>query len=213
HLEEERGARRVEQDAGRMMAGGRQPEELSVEHVREPGEWVPVGRVGCGERPRDTGPREARPDVHVLGHVFGVVVVDEAVSEDRDEDDEGGQGNHARDGEMPPAEPRRRGRRARLGELRRRRCDVRARLSARPHAIGQPFFVRSRQNRMRNTLTMNSATSLSPSFDSPRLSAKAIGISETFAPFASASWSSLTWKTYPVASSLSTAIWRRPSAL
>ena len=102
HLEEERGARRVEQDAGRMMAGRRQPEELSVEHVREPGERVPVGRVGCGERPGDTGPRKARPDVHVLGHVFGVVVVDEAVPKDRDEDD-GGQGNHARDGEMPPA--------------------------------------------------------------------------------------------------------------
>src|SRR5437763_6545457 len=86
-----------------MMAGGRQPEELSVEYVREPGERVPVGRVGCGERPGDTGPRKARPDVHVLGHVFGVVVVDEAVPKDRDEDDDGGQGNDAGDGETPPA--------------------------------------------------------------------------------------------------------------
>src|SRR2546430_8831737 len=190
-----------------MMAGGRQPEELRVEHVREPGERVPVGRVGC-ERPGDTGPREARPDVHVLGHVFGVVVVDEAVPKDRDEDDDGGEGNHARDGEMPPAaDPH-------ASESPARRPHARGRYRAVAPARKDGFFVRSRENRMKHPLTMNSATSLSPSFDSPRtLSAKAIGISETLAPFASASWSSLTWKTYPVASSLSSAICRRMSAL
>ena len=64
-----------------VVTAGPGTEELGVEHVREPGEWVPVGDAEAGECP--DGPIESQPGLHVrIGrHVEPVVEYDEAVAE------------------------------------------------------------------------------------------------------------------------------------
>ena len=49
--EEQRDVGRVQRHARRVMARGVEAEELDVEHVRHPGERVPVGRLHRGEGP------------------------------------------------------------------------------------------------------------------------------------------------------------------
>ena len=43
--------RRVEDDVHQMMPAGVQAEELAVEHVRKPGERMPVARMKMGKGP------------------------------------------------------------------------------------------------------------------------------------------------------------------
>ena len=67
----------------RWWAGRRHAEELHVEHVREPGERVPVGDVERGEGPGDPLPGQARRcTARVLGDVAVVVEEDEGVAGD-----------------------------------------------------------------------------------------------------------------------------------
>ena len=75
-LEQEQGVREVEERAHQMVATGVEAEELDVEHVREPGEGVPVEGVEA-EGPAD--PVGAEPPQHlgVVGQVLRVVDVDE----------------------------------------------------------------------------------------------------------------------------------------
>ena len=62
-----------------MMSSRFSAEELPVEHVRHPGDGMPVGGVGIEGRPSDALACEPVLDVLVGEDVFGVVVVDEIV--------------------------------------------------------------------------------------------------------------------------------------
>ena len=53
--------------------------QLDVEHVRQPGEGMPVAQEGGREGPGDGLAREAGLHVRVVDHVAVVVVVDEVV--------------------------------------------------------------------------------------------------------------------------------------
>ncbi len=61
-----------------MMATRCQSVELAIEHVREPGQWMPEVRLAVEERPPDIGGGEACPHMAVLRHVQAVVDFDEA---------------------------------------------------------------------------------------------------------------------------------------
>ena len=57
-----------------MVLAGVEAEELHVQHVREPGQGMPVGGVGGGEGPRDGLPAQPLLDVRVFGDIDLVVV-------------------------------------------------------------------------------------------------------------------------------------------
>ena len=64
----------VQEHADQVMLARVQAEDLAVQHVRKPGERVPVGRVGLGEGPDDAVGAEAVAYARVLGDVGAVVV-------------------------------------------------------------------------------------------------------------------------------------------
>lgn len=80
-----------------MMLAGVEAEKLHVEHVGKPGQRMPVGLVGCGERPHGAFAMKSLTDVHVLGDIPVVVIVDELArehaSEGREGDDDEGSGD------------------------------------------------------------------------------------------------------------------------
>ena len=63
-----------------MMRGRIQAEQFAVQHVREPGERVPVAEVPVVEGPFHATPRETGLDGRVLGDVIAVVIDDEGVA-------------------------------------------------------------------------------------------------------------------------------------
>ena len=63
----------VKDEVEEMMAAGVEAPEVDVQHVGEPREWVPQGRVGCHEGPVRCGEAEAVPDVVILRHVLRIV--------------------------------------------------------------------------------------------------------------------------------------------
>ncbi len=81
-----------------------EPEELHVEHVRDPSERVPVRRVELGERPAQAFERQAAQHPRILREVRRRVVGDERVPEhapvdERDRRDE------TEAGEAEPGDP------------------------------------------------------------------------------------------------------------
>ena len=74
------------------MPRGIQPEKLNIEHVRQPGEWVPVA-LGTGlEGPLSVLNAQAGRHMGILTDVHGVVVTQELISKHRPE---GGGGHRA----------------------------------------------------------------------------------------------------------------------
>ena len=82
------------------MAAGLQVIELTVQHVREPCQRVPIEGVVGGDCPG--GPRggQARADRQVLIDIIVVVVVDKAVVDRLPENDNDGQYQKAADSEQ-----------------------------------------------------------------------------------------------------------------
>jgi hypothetical protein len=98
--EEEHAIQRVECQAAPVVCSGIHPEELDVEHVREPGRRVPV----AGLQRREGPPRafQGQPGLHarVLAHVQVVVVAHEVASPDRGECRTGRDDQQNRDGDL-----------------------------------------------------------------------------------------------------------------
>ena len=92
-----------------MMAAGLQAIKLAVEHVREPGERVPVAGVVRSEGPGDSLAGQPPIDMRVFTDVFVVVEVDELVAGRLAKDGGHGQHQQAADGQQAPgpAGPRR----------------------------------------------------------------------------------------------------------
>ena len=78
--EQERRVRRVQRRVDEVVRARVEPEELDVEHMREPGDRVPVGHLQRRERPADPSPGQATPHHGVVGHVPVVVEEEEVVT-------------------------------------------------------------------------------------------------------------------------------------
>ncbi len=82
-LEKRQHEQRVGRVPGRVLQlvpGGTQTEEPDIQHVREPGQRVPVGRREARERPAHVFPREPGQHVLVVRQIGARVVLDELVS-------------------------------------------------------------------------------------------------------------------------------------
>src|SRR5438046_3004829 len=71
----------VQQDIDEDVPAGVETEELDVDHMRDPGERMPVRRVHRGGGPGDVRDRQSAVDVIVLDHVVGIIEADEWVME------------------------------------------------------------------------------------------------------------------------------------
>ena len=79
--EEQYRRRHVEEDIGEMMPAGMQPIKLAVQHVRNPGQRMPVGGVDMGKCPDDPLERQTPGNFRVFIYVKVVVVVDKLVTQ------------------------------------------------------------------------------------------------------------------------------------
>ena len=68
-----------------MMAGRLQSVELTVQHVRQPGQRMPVCRAKTFKSPDDTGPCQPGLDVLVFRYVLLVIISEELVGDGRQE--------------------------------------------------------------------------------------------------------------------------------
>jgi hypothetical protein len=66
-----------------MVQSAAQAKKLAVQHVRKTRDGKPVGGFAGGERPFETGRREAAADVGIARDVFGIVEIDEIKTRDR----------------------------------------------------------------------------------------------------------------------------------
>ena len=102
HDEHEKGVGCVQEKARDVMAAGRKSIELAVEHVRQPGQWMPESRLAVRERPADTGCGETCLHMPIGCHIHVVVEVDEfeapdwpVEEHDAEKEDRGDQGERA----------------------------------------------------------------------------------------------------------------------
>jgi hypothetical protein len=75
----------LEEQAGQVMARRIQPEQLNIEHVRKPGERVPVGGMPGLKRPGQPFPAQTALHLRIGGYVILIVVMEEVVQANRPE--------------------------------------------------------------------------------------------------------------------------------
>ena len=78
----------VQEHVGQVVATGLQSVEIAVQHVREPGQRVPVERLVRGDCPGDCLTGQAVLDVCVVEDVVIVVEVDDVVADRLAKDDD-----------------------------------------------------------------------------------------------------------------------------
>src|SRR3954471_5977140 len=98
----------VDENAGEMMPPRIQTVELAIDHVRDPGEGMPVRRMEMGESPKNAFESQAARDLGVLRHVFEVVVVNEAVIQRLAKHDPGQNGERRTDAKRQQMDSRKR---------------------------------------------------------------------------------------------------------
>ena len=91
--------RYVQPQCGRVVPGGIQPKQLGIQHVRIPGQGVPVGLRPGRQRPGDPLGAEAVAHESVLDDEERVVVVDEIEGQQLAIDPERGEGEEGDDDE------------------------------------------------------------------------------------------------------------------
>ena len=75
----------MEQEVAQVVAGRLHAEELAIEHDGEPGEGMPGAADRIGEGPANASPGESMAHIAVLGNEGGVIDVNEAVVDGRQE--------------------------------------------------------------------------------------------------------------------------------
>ena len=93
----------MQQNVGRVMPTGVEAVDLAVEHVRQPGQRMPVGDVDVREDPRGAADRQAGGDVRILVDVLIVVEIHELVADRLTEDEPHGQQQKTANGQNLPA--------------------------------------------------------------------------------------------------------------
>ena len=71
----------MQQEIDVVMSGGIEMEELAIQCVREPGQWMPVSVVKGSEGPFHGIPGQSVLDLGILQNVNGVIESDELVME------------------------------------------------------------------------------------------------------------------------------------
>ena len=67
-----------------VMTRGIQTENGAIQHVRNPGEWMPITRIIGLERPENARPCQAMIDLGVFDDVNGIINIDELVGSERE---------------------------------------------------------------------------------------------------------------------------------
>src|SRR5581483_4423815 len=70
----------MQQDVAKMVSGGIQTIDLTIEHVSKRGQRMPETGVTVGEKPFKAGKSQARCNVRILVNVTIVVEINEAVT-------------------------------------------------------------------------------------------------------------------------------------
>ncbi len=73
----------MEKQAREMMAGRQQAVQPAIQHVRKPGERMPVHGPTRGQRPSHAFRRQSLPHLGVFRHVNRVIVIDELAVDHR----------------------------------------------------------------------------------------------------------------------------------
>src|SRR5437899_2621187 len=71
----------MEQNAYEMVHRGLLAEELAIQHVRKPGNGVPITGMAGRERPLNIFPIQTALNVRIGRDIIRIVVIDEVVSE------------------------------------------------------------------------------------------------------------------------------------
>ena len=106
--EEEQAVRNMNERIDEQMPAGIETKELAIQHVRKPGQRVPVGGVKRGESPGNPGQREPARDDGIVPDVEVVIEVDELMTDHLPVNREGGNGQRCRDQQLTPAKAPRR---------------------------------------------------------------------------------------------------------
>ena len=69
----------MKKKVGQVVFTGVQTEKLAVEHMRKPGQRMPVSNIRKTKRPLDPLDRHSIFDVLILGHVQSVIETDKFV--------------------------------------------------------------------------------------------------------------------------------------
>src|SRR5207247_9022894 len=75
----------VQNHVRQVMTPWREPEQLVIDHVRQPRQGMPVSPGEGVESPRDTSSGNTPPNVIVAGYVLVVVKIDKATLDRREE--------------------------------------------------------------------------------------------------------------------------------
>lgn len=93
----------MDNDIRKMMAGRIETIKLAVDHVRNPGERMPVAGMDMDEGPADAARRKAATDLRILEDVIAVIKVDEFVAQRLAKNEPGNRAEKNNDGERKPA--------------------------------------------------------------------------------------------------------------
>ena len=70
----------VQQQIREMMAASLPLVQLPIEHVREPGEWMPIIEMAVRERPRQSVQCETAGHIGIIINIFRVIIINEVVT-------------------------------------------------------------------------------------------------------------------------------------
>ena len=73
--------RSMEEHTRQVVPSRLQTEQLAIEHVRHPGERMPVGNRHCCEGPSNVAPGQTLVNARILPDVSAVIIVDEIMLE------------------------------------------------------------------------------------------------------------------------------------
>src|SRR5947208_611742 len=62
-----------------MMTPRIKPKQTAIDHVRDPGHWMPIRRIRGFAGPNNARPRQAGIDVQVADDVGGIIKADEGI--------------------------------------------------------------------------------------------------------------------------------------
>ena len=79
----------MKQNVDKVMSPRFQTEKLTVQHVRQHGQRMPIGADRVRERPFDPLPAQTAQDMRILGYISLVVEVDEVMVHCRPEHGDG----------------------------------------------------------------------------------------------------------------------------
>jgi hypothetical protein len=92
HQKQEQGIEQMKKDVGQVMSLGIKAIELTVQHMRQLAQRVPVGSVGGSESPDNAVGAQTFLYVDVLSDIDRIIQVDEVVITHLPEDDKGDYG-------------------------------------------------------------------------------------------------------------------------